>query len=361
MSESSTPATGENAAEVHCLTAVPGIYVGHWTDLDAATGCTAILCPEGAVAGVDVRGGAPGTRETDLLAPTCVVEQVHGIMLAGGSAFGLAAADGAMRWLEEQGIGFDVGITRVPIVPAAILFDLIIGRSDVRPDAAAGYAACAAASNGSVAEGSVGAGTGATVGKLCGVDQATKGGVGTANHNFANGLIVAALVVVNAWGDVINPLTDQVVAGVRSEDGRSFPGTLNLATLALDPNNPNAWARLRDPAIGGKSGSRSDPGATNAPLTNTTLGVIATNARLSKAGATKVAQMAHDGLARTVRPVHTPLDGDIVFALSVGDVAAEEGLVGALAAEVMAAAIVRAVQEATGLHGIPAAAEVTGI
>ena len=321
------------------LTHIPGLLVGHWTDSDAATGCTVVLCPEGAVAGVDVRGGAPGTRETDLLAPTCLVDRVHGIMLAGGSAFGLAAADGALRWLEEQGHGFDVGVARVPIVPAAILFDLIVGRVDVRPDAAAGYAACAAATAGPVVEGSIGAGTGATVGKLRGVAHATKGGVGSAARTFGDGLVVAALAVVNAWGDVVDPANGRIIAGVRGDDGRTFAGTLDLVTASLDAADPSNWAR-------------------GAPGTNTTLAVVATNAALTKSQATKVAQMAHDGLARAVRPVHTPLDGDVVFALSLGEQQAEPSLVGSLAAEVVATAIVRGVLTATGLHGVPAARRV---
>jgi L-aminopeptidase/D-esterase-like protein len=322
------------------LTDVPGLAVGHWTDAIAATGCTAILCPAGAVAGVDVRGGSPGTRETDLLAPTCLVERIHGIMFAGGSAFGLAAADGALRWLEERSYGFDVGVTRVPIVPAAILFDLALGRADVRPDAAAGYAACAAATSAPVAEGSVGAGTGATVGKLRGIAYASKGGVGTASRRVGDGLVIAALAVVNAWGDVVDPGSGRVIAGVRGDDGRSFPGVLNLALSDLDPANPAAWSRLKRP-----------------PITNTTLVVVATNAGLTKSQATKVAQMAHDGLSRAIRPVHTPLDGDVVFALSLGDHAAETAFVGILAAEVVATAVTRGVLAATGLHGVPAGRE----
>lgn len=329
------------------LTDIPGLLVGHWTDQDAATGCTVILTPSGAVAGVDVRGGAPGTRETALLSPTCLVDRIHGLMLAGGSAYGLAAADGAMRWLEEQGYGFDVGVAKVPIVPAAILFDLILGRADVRPDAAAGYAACAAANDGPVAEGSVGAGTGASVGKILGVDQATKGGVGSVSHHFGNGLIVAALAVVNAWGDIFDPGTNQIIAGVRDENNK-FAGTLNMAAAALDPTDPMVWSH--PPGVASHS---STP-----PLTNTTLGVVATNAKLTKAQATKMAQMAHDGLARTIRPVHTSVDGDIVFALGLGQHDAgdsvEMGLVGALAAELLSEAILRGVQNATALHGVPA-------
>lgn len=328
------------------LTDVPGLLVGHYTDLDAGTGCTVILTPQGAVAGVDVRGGAPGTRETDLLNPTCLVDRVHGIMLAGGSAFGLAAADGAMRWLEEQGYGFNVGVTRVPIVPAAILFDLIVGRADVRPDAAAGYAACANAGAGPVVEGCVGAATGATLGKVRGVDRAMKGGLGTAAHHQEGGLIVAALAAVNAWGSVVDPATGRVIAGPRDDAGELIdpPPLDDLLNAAAPP----AWSRRDVPA--------DDPGALT---TNTTLAVVATNAALTKAQATKVAQMAHDGLARTIRPVHTPRDGDVVFALSQGEMAADVGLVGALAAEAVAAAVVRGVWAATSLYGLPAARDVT--
>lgn len=321
------------------LTAVPGVLVGHDTNLEAATGCTAILTPTGAVGGVDVRGGAPGTRETDLLNPSCLVERVHGVMLAGGSAFGLAAADGAMRWLEARGHGFDVRIAKVPIVPAAILFDLGVGRADVRPDAAAGYAACEAATADPVQEGSVGAGTGATVGKLRGPAFMTKGGLGSAGIQLGDGLIVAALAVVNALGDVVDPHSGRIVAGLRGDDGRSFPGTINLLA-------------------GGLTGERGwIPTQPSAPATNTTIAVVATNAALTKSEATKVAQMAHDGFARAIRPVHMPQDGDLCFVLSLGDHPAQVGMVGVLAAEVLAAAIVRAVLTATGLHGIPAAGE----
>ncbi len=328
------------------LTDVPGLLVGHWTDLDAATGCTVVLAPQGAVAGVDVRGGAPGTRELALLDPTCLVERVHGVMLAGGSAFGLAAADGAMRWLEEHGFGFNVGVTTVPIVPAAILFDLVVGRADVRPDAAAGYAACVAATSGPIAEGSVGAATGATVGKMRGIDRATKGGIGTAAQVLDNGLVVAALAAVNAWGNVFDPTTGRVIAGARADSGALLdPPPLSDA---LGSVAPAAWSRRTSSA----GAAAPDPGALS---TNTTLVVVATNAQLTKSQATKVAQMAHDGLARTIRPVHTPRDGDIVFALSLGEHQADVGLVGALAAEMAATAIVRGVWAATSLHGIPAA------
>ena len=317
------------------ITDVPGIRVGHWTDLEAATGCTVVLCPEGATAGVDVRGSAPGTRETDLLNPTCLVEQVHAVLLSGGSAFGLAAADGVMRWLEERGHGFDTGVARVPIVPAAILFDLAIGRADRRPDAAAGYAACEAATTGPVAEGNVGAGTGCTVGKVLGPNLATKAGLGTAAQRLEDGLIVGAIVAVNALGDVVDPETGQIIAGTRSPQG-GFLDT--LAWLKRYPQGPQP----------------------DAPLRNTTIGVVATNVRLTKSQATKVAQMAQDGLARTIRPAHTLLDGDAVFALSCGDHPANHWLVGAIAAEVLARAIVRAVQAAETLHTIPAARDVHG-
>ena len=312
------------------LTDIPGITVGHWTDQEAATGCTVILCPEGAVAGVDVRGGAPGTRETDLLNPTCMVEKVHAICLAGGSAFGLAAADGVMRWLEEHGYGFDVRVARVPIVPAAVIFDLALGRADVRPDAAAGYAACQAASAGPIAEGNVGAGTGATVGKMLGYPQGMKGGLGTTSRQLDNGVLVAALAVVNAAGDIINPGTGQIVAGARRADGQGFADI--IGTLA-----------------GGGTTSRDSWGARN-----TTLGVVATNVALTKAGATKLAQVAQTGLARTIRPVHTPVDGDVVFGLSLGDQQADLSIVGALAAELLSIAIVRAVCAAATLYDMPA-------
>lgn len=315
----------------NALTDIPGITVGHWTNLAAATGCTVILCPAGAVAGVDVRGGAPGTRETDLLNPTCMVDKVHALCLAGGSAYGLAAADGVMRWLEEQGHGFDVRVARVPIVPAAVIFDLAMGRADIRPDAAAGYAACEAAARGPVAEGNVGAGTGATVGKIVGYQYGMKGGLGTASRQIGNNVIVAALAVVNAAGDIVEPRTGQIVAGARRSHGPGFADI--MATLA-----------------GGGTASRESWGGRN-----TTLGVVATNVALTKAGVTKVAQIAQTGLARAIRPVHTMVDGDVVFGLSLGEESGEPGLIGALAADLLSEAIVRAVYAAETLHGMPAA------
>lgn len=315
----------------HTLTDIPGLKVGHWTDRDAATGCTVILCPDGAVAGVDVRGAAPGTREIALLDPTCTVERVHGVLLSGGSAFGLAAADGVMAWLEEQGIGFDTGVARVPIVPAAILFDLAIGRADVRPNATAGYAACRDASDGPVAQGNVGAGTGATVGKMLGFGQATKAGLGSASKRIGKGIVVAALVAVNAVGDVVDPESGRIIAGARRPVIGGFADSMALAESTLGQTIQELANR------------------------NTTLAVVATNAALTKAGCTRVATMAHDGLARVIRPVHTSYDGDTVFALSLGDKRADPGLVGAVAADVLAQAVLNGVWAAEKLAGLPAA------
>jgi len=312
------------------LTDVPGIQVGHWTNLEAGTGCTVILCPPGTVGGVDVRGSAPGTRETDLLHPINLVQQVDAIVLSGGSAYGLTAADGAMRWLEEHGRGLDVGVARVPIVPAAVVFDLAFGRADVRPDAAAGYAACAAASAEPVAQGNVGAGTGATVGKAAGFNMSIKSGLGSASRGAPGGLVVAALAVVNAVGEVRDPTTGQVIAGPRRPEG-GFYDTVEILTNVF-----------------GQTLADLQPGA------NTTLLVVATNAALTKSAATKVAQMAQDGLARAIRPAHTMFDGDTAFALSAGAIAADTNLVGALAADVVTAAILAGVHAAESLGGVPA-------
>ncbi len=316
------------------LTRVPGIKVGHVTLDERPTGCTVILTEGGAVAGVDVRGGAPGTREVDLLSPVATVEKIHAIVLSGGSAFGLDAASGAVRYLEERGIGFDVGVAKVPIVPSAILFDLGVGgRPEVRPGADCGYNASKAASDGPVPEGSVGAGAGATVGKMAGRERAMKGGIGTAAIELPNGLLVSALVAVNAVGDVVDPASGDVVAGVRTEDGRGLADARKL---------------LR---AGGAPGGR--------PGENTTIGVVATNARLTKAQATKVAQMAHDGLARTIYPAHTPADGDTLFALALGNWEGEADVtvLGALAADATAEAILRAVRSAESAAGYPSVRE----
>ena len=309
------------------ITDVAGLRVGHFTDTRRPTGCTVVLTADGAVAGVDVRGAAPGTRETELLSPLNAVEQVHAIVLAGGSAFGLDAASGVMRWLDERGFGLQVGPARVPIVPAAILFDLWVGDASIRPDAASGYAACEAASTEPVAEGNVGAGSGATVGKLFGIQRAMRGGIGSASVTVG-GITVGALVAVNAIGDVIDPGTGQTVAGARTADGSALLGTMR--------------ALLRgDLPVSLQAGSA------------TTLGVVATDAVLTKVQVNKMAQMAHDGLARAINPVHTMSDGDTVFALATGASrkTAHLTLLGALGAEVMATAVLRAVRAATALSG----------
>ena len=316
------------------LTAVPNLLVGHYTDLVGATGCTVVLTPQGARASADVRGPAPGTRETDLLQPGKLVQEVHAILLSGGSAFGLAAADGVMRWLAERGFGFDTGVAKVPIVPAAILFDLAIGDPEARPGPDAGYAACEAATNEPVAQGNVGAGTGATVGKLLGPRYCMKAGLGSAAVKIGNGVTVAALVAVNALGDVVDPNTGQIIAGTRKP---LVGGFLNTAQ-----------------AMRGKLGQ-----TIFGMMTNTTLVVVATDAHFDKAQLSMIASMAHNGLARAIRPSHTMVDGDTVFALSTGDRKADLSAVGAAAADVVAEAIVRAVRTAKSLHGIPAAGEET--
>ncbi|MGQ9625425.1 MAG: P1 family peptidase [Anaerolineae bacterium] len=320
----------------NAITDVDGIKVGHATDSQALTGCTVVLCEKGAVAGVDVRGSAPGTRETDLLAPTNLVEKVHAILLTGGSAYGLAAADGVMRWLEERGVGFPVGVGVVPIVPGAVLFDLALGDPKVRPSAQMGYAACRSASGGPVEEGNVGAGTGATVGKLFGLEWAMKGGLGTASVELRSGAIVAALVAVNAFGDVVDPSSGRILAGARQPEGGFVNTALALQRMAFKEEVP---------------GTLEVPGTFP---TNTTIGVIATDARLTKAQATKLAQMAHDGLARAVRPAHTLFDGDTIFALSLGEKEAPLNALGAAAARAVEEAILRGIRTAEGVGGIPA-------
>jgi L-aminopeptidase/D-esterase-like protein len=311
------------------LTDVAGIRVGHWTDRHAATGCTVVLCEKGAVAGIDVRGGAPGTRESSLLRPETLVQQIHAVFLTGGSAFGLDVGSGIMRYLEERGVGFAYGGATVPIVCGAVLFDLNVGRADVRPTAESGYRACLAAKSGRIAEGSVGAGTGATVAKVRTVAHGLKGGVGTAAERIDD-VVVAALVAVNAFGEISDGET--VIAGPRGVPGR-FESTLDIMRQA----GPSP----------------------NLPLTNTTIGVVATNATLTKAQATAVAHMAHDGIARAVRPAHSPVDGDVLFALATGErpEPANALVIGAFAARAVERAIVRAVKAATGLAGVPSAAE----
>jgi L-aminopeptidase/D-esterase-like protein len=308
------------------FTDVPGVKVGHYTDLIGATGCTVVLCEQGATAGVEVRGAAPGTRETDLLRPGHLVQEIHAVLLAGGSAFGLDAASGVMKYLEEQGCGFDAGVARVPIVPAAILFDLAIGDPSARPDTQAGYQACLAASDGPVREGNVGAGTGATVGKLLGMGQAMKGGVGTASERIGEGITVGAVVAVNCFGDVIDWRTGETLAGARKPEG----GYLNTAEAIKGNLTPTA-----------------------PPFTNTTIGVLATDARLSKEEANKVAQLSGNGYAYAIRPT-TMLDGDTLFVISTGDRRSDVSALGAAGAEVVAEAIARAVKYAQSLFGVPA-------
>jgi L-aminopeptidase/D-esterase-like protein len=303
----------------NAITDVRGIEVGHAQDDQALTGCTVVLCRKGAVAGVDVRGSAPGTRETDLLNPINLVEKVHAIVLAGGSAFGLDAATGVVRYLEENQIGFDMGAVKVPIVPSAILYDLNLGRADVRPDSAMGYRAAVSASSKAPAEGNVGAGTGASVGKILGMKSAMKAGVGTVSVNL-HGVVVGALVAVNPFGDVIDPANGKVLAGVRS-------GT-TLQKLKRMQVRPEATS-------------------------NTVIGVIATNAKLTKAQATKVAQMAQDGIARAIKPAHTMFDGDTIFTLATGEKKADVSTIGAYAAEAMTEAILRGVKMANSAGGLP--------
>lgn len=307
--------------------------VGTDTLSERPTGCHVIVVEKGAVAGVDVRGGGPGTRETDLLDPANTVEKIHGIVLAGGSAFGLDAACGAMRYLQECGIGFDARVTRIPIVPAAILFDLAIGDPSVIPDAQSGYRAAKAASDTPVGEGNVGAGAGATVGKIAGMERAMKGGVGSTAAQLPNGCMVAALVVVNALGDVVDYRNGRVVAGMRTEQGDQLQDVRTTWGSGFDARR----------AFG----------------QNTTLGVVATNARLTKAQATKLARMAQAGLARAIVPVHTPFDGDTLFALATGTHRKDVDMLalGAIAADLVSLAVLRGVQMATGIRGIPAAAD----
>jgi L-aminopeptidase/D-esterase-like protein len=308
---------------------VPGLRVGHFTSAERLTGCSVVLAPDGAVGAVDVRGAAPGTRETDLLDPANLVDKVHAVLLSGGSAFGLDAATGVVRWLEEQGIGFETGYGRVPIVPAAVLFDLPVVREGdnptARPNAEAGYAACEAASTAPAAAGNVGAGAGACVGKLFGLDRCMKGGIGNASVRVGP-WVVGALVACNAVGDVIDPATGQILAGARTVDGQNLLDTQRAF-------------------LQGERGNRPLPG------TNTTIGVVATNATLSKAQAKRMAMSAHDGLARSIRPAHTTLDGDTLFALATGTETSTPDLMllTMMAAEATALATVDAIRQARGI------------
>jgi L-aminopeptidase/D-esterase-like protein len=326
----------------NAITDIPGIEVGQAQDDEALTGCTVVLCRQGAVAGVDVRGSAPGTRETDLLDPVNLVDKVHAIVLAGGSAFGLDAASGVMKYLAEQKIGFGLGANRVPIVPAAILFDLGLGKSPRHPDPEMGYAAAAAANAGPVSEGNAGAGSGATVGKIFGLAGAMKSGLGTVSLEIGGGVIVGALVAVNAFGDVVDPATGQIIAGARP----ARIGPLKLGGAGQFADTMVIMKTLVGRTILGF-----------ATRSNTVIGVVATNASFDKAQATKMAQMAQDGIARAVRPAHTMLDGDTVFALATGQKKADVSIVGAYAAEVLAQAILRAVRAARSAGGLPAASD----
>lgn len=313
---------------------IEGIRIGHAQDLAAATGCSVVLCEQGASVGVDVRGGAPGTRETDLLNPVNLVEKVHAVLLTGGSAFGLDAAAGVMQYLEEKGIGFDVQVARVPIVCGAALFDLAIGKPDIRPDKEMGYRACRDADGRVCRQGSVGAGTGAAVGKILGMERALKSGMGW--HALeAEGLKVGALVAVNCLGDVVDPLSRETLAAPLNGDMRSLADTEEIMI--------GSWADRKNLFSG-----------------NTTLGVVATNALLTKSQATKVASMAQNGYARTMRPAHSMYDGDTIFAMSVGGVEADLSVVGLLAARVTERAVISAVKNAEPLCGLRCYGELNG-
>jgi L-aminopeptidase/D-esterase-like protein len=313
------------------LTDVPGLKVGHFTHTKRPTGCTVVLAEAGATAGADVRGGAPGTRDIELLRPEMTVQQIHAVVLSGGSAYGLAAADGVMRYLEEREIGFPIGGGVVPIVPAAILFDLGVGGPTPRPDAASGYSAAEAANSDPVPQGNVGAGAGATVGKMFGRARAMKGGLGSASLKLPGGLVIGALAAVNCIGDVVDPDNGEPLAGARTTDGKSLIDSMSELRRGV----------TMDAARRGE---------------NTTLGIVAANVTWTKAEATKVAQMAHDGLARSIRPSHLPMDGDTVFALGTGGNPLGDMLatVGALAADVLAQAVVSAVLHAERMAGFPA-------
>lgn len=320
------------------ITDVENILVGQVSDSKALTGCTVILCEEGAVCGVDQRGGAPGTRETDLLRPMHMVEKVHAVVLAGGSAFGLDAASGVMRFLEENKYGFDTGFAKVPIVPSAILYDLGLGDAHIRPDAEMGYQACKNASSKCPESGNAGAGTGATVGKILGMTQAMKSGIGTAATELNQGLLVGAIVAVNAFGDIYDPALNKIIAGTRSLK----KGPIKVGTADHFANTQEMMRSMI-----GKAALQI------ASKSNTVIGVVATNAQLSKEEINKVAQMAQDGLARVIRPAHTMFDGDTLFALSTGKKKCDVNTVGAFAADMVAEAILEAIKQAEPVEGCP--------
>jgi L-aminopeptidase/D-esterase-like protein len=316
------------------ITDIDGIVVGHAEDIHAATGCTVLLSENGATVGVDVRGGAPGTRETDLLNPVNLIEKVHAVFLAGGSAFGLDAGAGVMQYLEERNIGFDVQVTTVPIVCGAVLFDLAIGDHTIRPDKKMGYQACRNAGNNPFRQGSIGAATGATVGKICGMDRAMKSGLGCYALQIGN-LKIGAMVAVNCLGDVLDPQTGKIVAGTLSEDGTKFVGTEEVMIKSFAEKK-------------------------NLFVSNTTIGVVATNAVMTKSQATKLASMAQNGYARTLRPAHTMFDGDTIFTMATGEIEADLNVVGLLAARTMERAVVSAVLNATPLCGLPCSSDIQG-
>ncbi len=321
------------------LTDIPGVLVGHWTDTTNGTGCTVVLTPDGACAGVDVRGSSPGTRETDLLDPVNGVDRVHGIVLSGGSAYGLGAAHGAVRWLAEHGYGWHTPAARVPIVPAAIVYDLAFNGSAVYPTDADAYAACESARGEEAGRGNIGAGTGCTVGKLLGFANASRGGLGQASVTLPGGAVVAALVAVNAIGDIVDPTASRIIAGARDPQSGQLADALTTLSNRFD-----TFLFRRPPT-----------------RENTTIGVVATNLPLNKAQATKLAQMAQAGITRTTRPAHTMYDGDCLFALGTGslDIPYELSLLGGIAAQVVAAAVLDGVRSATAGFGLPAASDLT--
>jgi L-aminopeptidase/D-esterase-like protein len=326
---------------LNAITDVPGIKVGHASDFKALTGCTVILCEEGAIGGVDIRGTAAGTRQIDALTLLHLVDKIHAILLAGGSAFGLDAASGVMSYLEERGKGFDVIKTKIPIVPSAVIFDLGIGDYRIRPDQKMGYEACLKASK-EVEEGSVGVGTGATVGKLFGIDRAMKGGVGTSSMKGPNGLIVGAFVVVNAFGDVLNPYSNQILVGARK----------SKESFQLANSSKCIKQGVTRKQFGGFNPSESS-------AFNTTLGVIATNANLSKKEIHQVAQIAHSGLGKVISPLHTTFDGDVIFTLSLGQKKADVNTVGLLGEATLIESVKRAITHADGFGIIPAYQDMT--
>lgn len=319
------------------ITDVPGILVGQAQDQKALTGCTVVMCIDGAVGGVDQRGGAPGTRETDALRPMHLVEKIHAVVLAGGSAFGLDASTGVMRFLEEKKVGFDTGFAKVPIVASAVIFDLGIGDPKTRPDADMGYLACSNASRNRPSEGNYGAGIGATVGKILGMKYAMKSGIGTASKDLGSGIIVGAITAVNAFGDVVDPETNRMIAGVQ------IPAIMNKNAKVSKSSNPTL--DLLSSFLGSASVKFT-------ARQNTVIGVVATNAILTKEAANKVAQMAHNGIARTIRPAHTMMDGDTIFVLASGKKKADISIIGSFAAEVVAESIISAVKSCTRINDI---------